>query len=147
MTRVQEKFTHTVRNKKPSVERHKHCRTTSTQPFVGCPQGGRSCAGAQGAPQPKVWTRTKILSPNIRYFVANGDLWAKKVPFWVFLWQEVHYYMVCIAYFTEFNLQIWDYTQKRRIHCENCKYAFDESFHGHFCPRRKAAKFCHPGCL
>ena len=41
----------------------------------------------------EVWTRTKIVSPNIRYFVAIirfvaiyaifGDLWAKKVPFWV----------------------------------------------------------------
>ena len=24
------------------------------------------------------------------------------------------------------------------------KYALDESFYGHFCPRRKAANFCHP---
>ena len=41
----------------------------------------------------KVWTQTKILSRNIRYFVPNqnlsrfthffGDLWAKKVSFWV----------------------------------------------------------------
>ena len=44
--------------------------------------------------------------------------------------------MVYIAYFTEFILQICDYAQKRRICRENCKYAFDESFHGHFCPRR-----------
>ena len=29
----------------------------------------------------------------------------------------------------------------------NCKYALDESFHGHICPRRKAAKFCHPALL
>ena len=62
----------------------------------------------------KVWTRTKSFSPNIRYFVAIlrfvaiyalfGNLWAKKVPFWVktvLLGQEVHYYMVYIAYFTE----------------------------------------------
>ena len=27
---------------------------------------------------------------------------------------------------------------------ENCKYALDERFHGHFCPRRKPAKSCHP---
>ena len=63
----------------------------------------------------------------------------------VFLGQEVHYYMVYIAYFTELNLQICDYAQQRRICCKNCKYALDEHFHGHFCPRRKAAKFCHPG--
>ena len=61
------------------------------------------------------------------------------------LGQEVHYYMVYIAYFTELNLQICDYAQKRCICRENCKYAFDENFYGHFCPRRKAANFCHPG--
>ena len=60
------------------------------------------------------------------------------------LWQEVHYYMVYIVYFTELNLKICDYVQKRRIFCENCKYALDERFHGHFCPRRKPAKSCHP---
>ena len=49
----------------------------------------------------------------------------------VFLRQEVHYYMVYIAYFIELYLQI-------------CKYALDKNFHGHFCPPRKAAKFCHP---
>ena len=49
-----------------------------------------------------------------------------------------------IANFTESNLQICGYAQKRRICRENCKYALDENFHGLFCPRRKAAKFCHP---
>ena len=58
--------------------------------------------------------------------------------------QEVHYYMVYIAYSTELNLQIYDYAQKRCFCRENCKYALDENFHGHFCPRRKAAKFCYP---
>ena len=33
----------------------------------------------------------------------------------MFLGQEVHYYMVYIAYFTELILQICDYAQKRRI--------------------------------
>ena len=56
------------------------------------------------------------LSPNIRYFVAIirfvaiyalfGRLWAKDVLFWVktravFLGEEVNYYMVYIAYYTE----------------------------------------------
>ena len=58
--------------------------------------------------------------------------------------QEVYYYMVYIAYFTDLNSKIWDYGQKRRICRENCKYALDENFHDQFCPRRKAAKFCHP---
>ena len=52
--------------------------------------------------------------------------------------------MVYIAYFTELNSKIWDYAQKQRICRENCKYALDERFHGHFCPRRKPAKSCHP---
>ena len=63
-----------------------------------------------------------------------------------FLGQKVHYYMVYIAYFTELNLQI-DYAQKRRICRENCKYPLNENFQGFFCPRRKAAKFCHPAHL
>ena len=70
------------------------------------------------------------------------------MPFWVktvLLGQEVHYYMVYIAYFTELNSKNWDYAQKRRICRENCKYALDERFHGHFCPCRKHAKSCHPG--
>ena len=53
--------------------------------------------------------------------------------------------MVYIAYFTGLILQICDYAQKRRIWRKNCKYALDENFHCHFCSRRKAAKFCHPG--
>ena len=39
------------------------------------------------------------------------------MPFWVktvLLGQEVHYYMVYIAYFTELNSKIWDYAQKRK---------------------------------
>ena len=92
-----------------------------------------------------------------RYFVANKDLsrfthfleifGQKKCLFGsktVFLGQEVHYYMVYIAYFTELILQICDYAQKRRIWRENCKYALDENLHCHFCSRRMAAKFCHP---
>ena len=55
------------------------------------------------------------------------------------------YYMVYIAYFTELILQICDYAQKRHTWRENCKYTLDENFHCHFCSRRKAAKFCHPG--
>ena len=81
------------------------------------------------------------------YALLFGDLWAKKVPFWVktvLFGQEVHHYMVYIAYFTELNLQICGYAQKRRISCKNCKCALDGNFHGHFCPPRKAAKFCHP---
>ena len=62
----------------------------------------------------------------------------------MFLGQEVHYCMVYIAYFTELNLKICDYAQKRRICPENFKYTPDKNFHGHFCPRRKAAKFCRP---
>ena len=60
-----------------------------------------------------------MFGPNIRYFVAIlrfvailtllGRLWAKKVFFGVkalLLGEEVHYYMVYIAYFTELNSKI-----------------------------------------
>ena len=43
------------------------------------------------------------------YALFFGDLWAKKVPFWVktvLLGQEVHYNMVYIAYFTELKSKI-----------------------------------------
>ena len=83
----------------------------------------------------------------VAIYTLFGDLWAKKCLFGsktVFLGQEVHYYMVYIAYFTELNLQICDCAQKARICGENCTYVPYENFPGHFCPRRKAAKFCHP---
>ena len=38
--------------------------------------------------------------------------------FWserVFLGQEVHFEMICIAYYTELHLQTCNYAQKRRI--------------------------------
>ena len=54
----------------------------------------------------------------------------------MFLGQEVHYYMVYIAYFTELILQICDYAHKRRIFCENCKYALDKNFHGLLSPTK-----------
>ena len=63
----------------------------------------------------------KLICHKLRFvaiYALFGDLWAKKVPFWVknsFLGQEVHYYMVYIAYFTELILQICDYAKKRRI--------------------------------
>ena len=50
--------------------------------------------------------------------------------------------MVYIAYYTELNLQILNYAQKQHICRKNSKNALD--FYGHFCPRRKAANFCHP---
>ena len=36
--------------------------------------GWQKLCGGTGGPRRKVWTRTKILSSNIRYFVANWDL-------------------------------------------------------------------------
>ena len=44
-------------------------------------------------------------------FGQKSDFWVKTV----FPGQEVHYYMVYIAYFTELILQICDYAQKRCI--------------------------------
>ena len=113
------------------------------------------CEGTKGLCR-NVWTWGKILSTNIRYFAAIlrfvaiyalfGILGSIKYFFWtttVFFGQEVHYNMVYIAYYTELDLQNCNYVQKRRICRKNSKYAPDDNFCGHFCPRRKAAKFCH----
>ena len=69
------------------------------------------CEGTMGLRR-KVWTWTKILSTYIGYFVAIsrfvaidtmfGRLGAKRFFLGttiVFLGQEMHYYMVCIAYY------------------------------------------------
>ena len=84
-------------------------------------QGGRSCAGARGwGPPRKSLDSDENFKPDQMLFCCElrfvaiyalffGDLWAKKVPFWVKtvpLGQEVHYYMVYIAYFTELNSKI-----------------------------------------
>ena len=84
-------------------------------------------AGDHGWHPPKSLDSDKNFKPEhtlfcrkLRFVVIYalfGDLSAKKVPFGsktVFLGQEVHYYMVYIAYFTEL-MQICDYAQKRRI--------------------------------
>ena len=54
----------------------------------------------------------------VAIYAPFGDPWAKKCLFGSktgFPGQEVHYYMVYIAYFTELILQICDYAQIRRI--------------------------------
>ena len=57
----------------------------------------------------------------VAIYALFGDLWAKKCLFGskTVFGQEVHYDMVYIAYFTEWNLQICDYAQKQRICHEN----------------------------
>ena len=68
----------------------------------------------------------------VAIYALFGDLWAKKCLLGsktVFLGQEVHYYMVYIAYFTELILQICDYAQKKtHLTRKIVKYAFDENF-------------------
>ena len=46
----------------------------------------------------------------------------------VYIGQEVQYYIVYIANYTELNWQICNYAQKQLICCENSKYAQDKSF-------------------
>ena len=116
------------------------------------------CEGTKGLRR-NVRTRTKMLDPNICYFVTIlrsrfthflKSFGQKKMLFrskTVSLGQEVHYYMVYITYYTEVNLQICNYPQKRRICRENSKYAFGGNSYGHFCPRRKAANVCYPALL
>ena len=73
-----------------------------------------------GGPPPKSLDSDENFKPEHTLFCRElrfvaicalffGDLWAKKVPFGVktvLLGQEVHYYMVYIAYFTELNSKI-----------------------------------------
>ena len=72
----------------------------------------------------KVKTQTKILSPNIRYFVAIlrfvaifaifGRLLKQIIGLkTVFPGQEVHFYMVYIAYSIESKLQFCNYARKQ----------------------------------
>ena len=85
------------------------------------------CEDAKGLRR-KVWTWTKILSTYIGYFVAISRFVAIDTMFRrlgakrfflgttiVFLGQEMHYYMVSIANYSELNLQACNYAQKRRI--------------------------------
>ena len=71
-------------------------------------------------------TKSSYLYENCRDNKICCDLptfWkslGNKVPFGsntVFLRQEVNYYMVYIAYYTELNLQICNYAKKQRICC------------------------------
>ena len=86
---------------------------------------------------------------DLLQFIHFLEIFGQKSVFFpsktVFFEQEVHYYMIFIVFQTELNLQICNYAQKRRICRKNCKYALDKKVHGHFCPRRNAAKLCHPG--
>ena len=73
----------------------------------------------RGVPPPKSLDSGENFKPEHTQFCCElrfvmiyaffGDLWAKKCLFGsktVFLWQEVHYYMVYIAYYAELKLQI-----------------------------------------
>ena len=108
---------------------------------------------------PKSLDSDKNLSPNIRYFVANywfvaiyalfGDLWAKKCLFGqkqgflgkkcTITWYILHIILSKIGKFA--------ITRKTTRLSRNSNYALYESFYGYFCPRRKAANFCHPARL
>ena len=80
-------------------------------------QGGRSYAG-HGGPPPKSLDSDENFKPEhtlfcrelrfVAIYALFGDLWAKKCLFGsktVFLGQEVHYFMVYIACYTELNLR------------------------------------------
>ena len=78
-------------------------------------QGGRSCAKAHRAFAEKFGFGRKILAlayailSRFTHFLEDRGLGVNRCFFGttiVFLGQEVHYYMVYIAYHTELNLQI-----------------------------------------
>ena len=97
--------------------------------------GRPPCSSATTTSVSRLRSRTKDDVTNLLFsgYASEGcpSLASFLVDFGLmFFGQEVHYYMVYIAYFTELNSKIWDYAQKRRICRENCKYALDERFHG-----------------
>ena len=61
--------------------------------MYNCIQGGRSCAGAQGGPPLKSLDSDENFKPEhtlfcrklifVAIYALSGDLWAKRVPFWV----------------------------------------------------------------
>ena len=74
-------------------------------------QGGRSCTGARVAPAEKDSDENfkpehTLFCREVRFvaiYALFGDIWAKMCLFGsktVFLGQELHWYMVYIAYFT-----------------------------------------------
>ena len=76
-----------------------------------------------------------VISRVVAIYALFGRLWAKKCSFGsntVFLGQEVHYDMVHIAYYTEFNLQICNNAQKQRICRKISKDAPDEHICANF---------------
>ena len=92
-------------------------------------QGGRSCAKARGAlpksldsdgnfkSQHTLVCRDIKICRDLRNFWKSLGKKSVILSKTVFLGQEMHYYMVCIAYYTELNLQICNNMQKQR----NCR--------------------------
>ena len=103
-------------------------RYSDTSPWGGLVVGtGRvaEVVRGHGGPLPKSLDSDENFEPEHMLFFCElrfvviyalfGDLWANKPLFGsktVFLGQEVHYYMVYIAYFTELILQICNFAQK-----------------------------------
>ena len=54
-----------------AFESRKPAEVTQILVEVTSKAGWQKLCGGMGGPRRKVWTRTKILSPSIRYFVAN----------------------------------------------------------------------------
>ena len=73
----------------------------------------------------RIWTQTKILSPNIHHFFAV----LRSVAIYAYF--EAFIFAILVIRAT-FLLQI-------------SKYASDERNEGNFCVHRKPANLCHPG--
>ena len=76
-----------------------------------------------------------LICCSSKIYALFGRLWAKKCFFelnTMFIKHEVHYFMICVAYYAESNLQISNYARKRQICRKTSKYAPDESFVANF---------------
>ena len=101
--------------------------------------------GAKGLRR-KVWTQTKILSPNIHFGQKMGFLWSKTV----FLAQDVQLCTLCTitSYILHIILnQICKFAITRKNDAFVAKIAnthFPKFFVAIFALAKKAANFCHP---
>ena len=124
-----------------------------TMPFRGHTGSQKVCGGMKDL-------RQNGLDSDITYAILSRyqDL-SQFTHFLGFSWQKIvffgqkHCFLSKKCTITWYILHIilgWSCNfcndaQKGRICRKNSKYALDENFYGHFCPRRKAANFCHLG--
>ena len=83
-------------------------------------------------------------------FTHMGGLFHKKnapesTPLWIVAFWKFNRALGGLTTAVSVFVNSTNITTNNETAALSSKYALDESFYGHFCPRRKAADFCHPG--